>query len=107
MARQNSVPATKAKISPETARLRAFPRYTEFAGDSGNRVATSIYKDGVRACRFGTGSSSSIVAMMQPSQAFMREDATGGHRATSAVRCSLPQSEMRAVFMVVGDVFGK
>jgi hypothetical protein len=37
--------------------LRAFPRYTKFAGDSGNHVATSlyiIYKDGVRACGFGT-----------------------------------------------------
>jgi hypothetical protein len=49
------------------------------------------------------GSSSSIVAMMQPSQAFMREEATGGYRATSAVRCSLPQSEMRAVFVVQLD----
>ena len=89
--------------------LRAFPRYTEFANLRGlgqPRRYFSIYKDGVRACGFGTGSSSSIVAMMQPSQAFMREDATGGHRATSAVRCSLPESEMRAVFMVVGDVFG-
>jgi hypothetical protein len=37
----------------------------------------------------------------------MRKDVTGGYRATSAVRCSLPQSEMRAVFVVVEDVFGK
>jgi hypothetical protein len=41
--RQNSVLATKAKISAETAGLRAFPRYIEVAKDSGNRVATSLY----------------------------------------------------------------
>ena len=90
-------------------RVAGVPRYTKVAGDSGNRVATSLY---IRM-EFGPavseppGSSSSIVAMMQPSQAFMREDATGGYRATSAVRCSLPESEMRAVFVVVADVFGK
>jgi hypothetical protein len=101
VARQNSVPATKGKISSEIARLRAFPRHPQFAGDSGNRVATSLY---IRM-EFGPavseppGSSSSIVAMMQPSQAFMREDATGGYGATSAIRCSLPESEMRAVFV--------
>ena len=113
MARQNSVPATKAKISPETVQkkqlgLRAFPRYTESARDSSNRVATSLYirMEFRPAVSEPPGSSGSIVAMMQPSQAFMRQDATGGYRATSAVRCSLPESEMRVVFVVVADVFG-
>jgi hypothetical protein len=41
---------------------------------------------------------------MQPSQAFMREDATGGYRATSAVRCSLPESEMRPVLVIIEQV---
>src|SRR5438046_2661614 len=43
--------------------------------------------------------------MMQPSQSLMSEDATGGWGPTSTVRCSLPQSKMRAIFVVVANVF--
>ena len=43
--------------------------------------------------------------MIQPSQTLMSEDATRGLGATSAVRCFLPESEMRAVFVVVGNLF--
>ena len=61
---------------------------------------------GVRACGVGTklGSGSPTVTMMQPSQALMRADATRGHGATSAAGCSLPESEIRAVLVVVAEV---
>jgi len=43
--------------------------------------------------------------MMQPAKAAMRNDATSSHRVNSAPRRFLPESEMRAVFVVVADVF--
>ncbi len=43
--------------------------------------------------------------MMQPAESVMRQDATRGSGTTSTVRRSLSQSEMRAVAMVVADVF--
>lgn len=43
--------------------------------------------------------------MMQPAYALMGDDATGGHRATSALGCSLPQPQMRAIFMIVANIF--
>ena len=43
--------------------------------------------------------------MMQPTQSFMRKDMSSGHGVTSTVRCSLPESEMRAVFVVIANVF--
>jgi hypothetical protein len=42
---------------------------------------------------------------MQPAESIMREDATGSYGASSPVWRSLPQSEMRAVLVVVADVF--
>ena len=42
--------------------------------------------------------------MMQPSQPLMSEDATRGQVATSAARCSLRESKMRAVLVVVADI---
>lgn len=35
----------------------------------------------------------------------MRNDATSSHRANSAPRCFLPESKMRAVFVIVAGVF--
>src|SRR6266536_6682300 len=43
--------------------------------------------------------------MMQPSQSLMSEDATAAWGATSTARCSLPQSKMRAILVVVANVF--
>ena len=37
----------------------------------------------------------------------MGKDATRGYAASSAPRCSLSQSKMHAVFVMVGDVLGK
>src|ERR1700746_3735995 len=51
------------------------------------------------------GSGSPIVAVMQPTQPFMRNDLSSGHNVTSTVRCSLPESKMRAVFVVIANVF--
>ena len=48
-----------------------------------------------------------IVTMMQPSQSLMSEDATGGWGPTSTVRCSLPQSKMRAILVIIGHLLGK
>ena len=43
--------------------------------------------------------------MMQPTQSLMRKDVSRGFGAASAVRCSLPESKMRAVFVVIANVF--
>src|SRR5271170_3641840 len=42
---------------------------------------------------------------MQPTKAFTRNDVTRSHRASSAPRCFLPESKMRAVVVVVTNVF--
>ena len=64
---------------------------------------------GVHICKDGrkvwSGSGSLIVTMMQPAESIMREDATRTYGTRSVVRRSLPQSEMRAVFVIVADVF--
>ena len=52
-----------------------------------------------------SGSGSPIVTMMQPAESLMREDATGGYGANSPSWRSLPESQMRAVLMVVAEVF--
>ena len=51
---------------------------------------------------FGLGSS--IVPVVQPSQSRMRKDVTGGYGASSSVWCSLPESEMCAVLVVVANI---
>jgi hypothetical protein len=43
--------------------------------------------------------------MTQPAQSLMRQDATRGSGRNSTVWRSLSQSEMRAVVVVVADVF--
>jgi hypothetical protein len=48
---------------------------------------------------------SPIVAMVQPSKAWVRHDSTGSRGGSSASRCLLRKTKMRAVFMVVTDVF--
>jgi len=48
-----------------------------------------------------------IVTVMQPAQAIMRKYATRAPAASPAPRRFLSQSKMRAVFVMVGDVFGK
>jgi len=68
-----------------------------------------IHKDGgtraVSRCYLGSNLGSPIVAMVQPAEAVMRNDATSSHGANSAPRCFLPESKMRAVFVVVANVF--
>src|SRR5258706_2661794 len=41
---------------------------------------------------------------MQASQSLLRKDPTWGYRTNSAVRRSLPESEMRAVLMLVANI---
>jgi hypothetical protein len=55
--------------------------------------------------RFGSGSP--IVVMMQPSKSRSGKDATRGYSANSADRCSLLESEMRVVVMVVADIISE
>jgi hypothetical protein len=43
--------------------------------------------------------------MMQPAESLLRQDATSRFGMSSAVRRFLPQAEMRAILMVVADVF--
>ena len=43
--------------------------------------------------------------MMQPAQSIMRKNAPRGGGANSVVRGSLPQPKVRAVLVVVADVF--
>src|SRR5437867_13236862 len=43
--------------------------------------------------------------MMQPSKSLLRQDATRGYSPTSPVGCSLPQSNVRAVLLIVTNVF--
>jgi hypothetical protein len=50
-------------------------------------------------------SASPIITMMQPAESLMREDATGGYGASSSGRRCLPESKMRAVLIVIADVF--
>ena len=45
--------------------------------------------------------------MMQPAQSILRNNPPGGGGANSVVRGSLPQPKMRAVLVVVADVFRK
>ena len=45
--------------------------------------------------------------MMQSSQSWLRCDPTGNHRGNSAGRCLLRKTEMRAVVVVVADVFSQ
>src|SRR5208282_4400938 len=45
--------------------------------------------------------------MMQPAESRVTNDTTGCYGTRSVVRCSLPQSKVRAVFMVVADVFSE
>ena len=45
--------------------------------------------------------------MMQPANSLVRKDATASHGMSSTIRCSLPKSEMRSVFVVIADVFGE
>jgi hypothetical protein len=48
-----------------------------------------------------------FVAMMQPAESLMGQDATRGSGTSSTVRRSLPESKMRAVFVVVADMRGR
>ena len=43
--------------------------------------------------------------MVQPSKSWVRHDPTGSRGGSSASRCLLRKAKMRAVFMVVADVF--
>jgi len=43
--------------------------------------------------------------MVQPAKSVVRKDATRSCGSDPAVRCSLPESEMRAIFMVIPEVF--
>jgi hypothetical protein len=43
--------------------------------------------------------------MVQPAESIMRKDATRSCGTDPAIRCSLPESEMSAVFVVIPDVF--
>jgi len=45
--------------------------------------------------------------MMQPAESLLRKNAPRGCGANSVVRGSLPQPKMRAVFVIVADVFRK
>lgn len=68
----------------------------------------AIHKHGVRPCGFRTtrlGSGSPIVTIMQPAQSRMRKKTTRGCGTRSVARCSLLESKMRAVFLVVAEVF--
>jgi len=46
-----------------------------------------------------------IVAMVQPSKSSVRHDPTGSRGGSSARRCLLRKTKMRAVFLVIADVF--
>ena len=45
--------------------------------------------------------------MMQPAESVPRQDATSGRGTSSPIRCSLPESQMRPVFVIVADVLGE
>jgi hypothetical protein len=53
-----------------------------------------------------SGSGSPIVTMVQPAEPILRKDALRGCGAHSVVGGSLPQPKMRAVFVIVADIFG-
>jgi|SRR6202795_775962 len=42
--------------------------------------------------------------MMQPAESLVRKDTTRSYGTNPAFRCSLPESEMRAVLVVVADI---
>jgi hypothetical protein len=44
---------------------------------------------------------------MEPAESLLRKDATGGYGTRSVVRCSLPESKMRAVVMIVADIISE
>src|SRR5205807_9808675 len=48
-----------------------------------------------------------IITVVQPAQSIIGKHATRSYAASSAPRCSLAQSKMRAVLVMVGDVLGK
>jgi hypothetical protein len=45
--------------------------------------------------------------MMQPAEPILRKDAPRGCGVNSVVGSSLPQPKMRAVFVIVADIFGE
>ena len=57
--------------------------------------------------RKGFGLGRPIITVVQPAQSIMGKHATSGYAASSAARRSLAQSKVRAVFVMVGDIFGK
>ena len=79
----------------------------------GNRFSLShlfLMKDGEKPARLHSTKSASgspIVAMVQPSESWLRHDPTGSGTGNSAGRCLLRESKMRAVFVVVPDVLGE
>ena len=52
-------------------------------------------------------SGSPIVTVMQPTESLLRLGSTRSYRARSVVRCSLPESQMRAILMVITNIFRK
>ena len=68
------------------------------------RAAHIYIKDG-RASRSELGSS--IVTMVQPAESLLSKDPTRNYRTNPAVRCPLLKSEMRAVLMMVTNIFAE
>ena len=48
-----------------------------------------------------------IVSMVQPSNSRVRHDPTGRRGGSSAGRCLFRKAKMRAVFVVVGNIFAE
>ncbi len=70
----------------------------------GTRVrARGVYMKGWLKTTPGSGSP--IVTIMQPAESLLRQDATRGFGMSPAVRRFLRQAEMRAILIVVADVF--
>jgi hypothetical protein len=47
---------------------------------------------------------SPIIAVMQTAESPVKKDATRGYGTSLAVRCSLPEPKMRAIFVVVANI---
>ena len=81
-----------------------------FSVPAGHGPVQHMYEDGVLA--FGLrnhtlGSGSPVVTMVQPAESMTREDAAGSCGANPSDWRSLPEPEVRAVLVVVADVFGE
>jgi hypothetical protein len=92
--------------TPES-RLKATCGGGRYIKDGEERLSITFSPLAFGFSDLGLGSCSPIVAMMQTAESCMSNDAAGWRVPNPASRRSLPESKMRAILVVVGNVLGE